>query len=60
MKPALTTVSLIILGLGCGVQAKAQDSKTEPAPRYHRQCGVAWLAGQAIRSHARTAKRSMK
>jgi hypothetical protein len=32
MKPALTTVSLIILGLGCGVQAKAQDSKTEPAP----------------------------
>jgi hypothetical protein len=32
MKPALTTVSLIILGLSCGVQAKAQDSKTEPAP----------------------------
>ena len=32
MKPALTTVSLIILGLSCGVQAKAQGSKTEPAP----------------------------
>jgi hypothetical protein len=32
MKPALTTVSLIILGLSCDVQAKAQDSKTEPAP----------------------------
>ena len=32
MKPALTTVSLIISGLSCGVQAKAQDSKTGPAP----------------------------
>ena len=32
MKPALTIVSLIILGLSCGVQARAQDSKTEPAP----------------------------
>jgi hypothetical protein len=32
MKPALTTVSLIILSLSYGVQAKAQDSKTEPAP----------------------------
>ena len=26
MKPALTTVFLIILNLSCGVQAKAQDS----------------------------------
>ena len=32
MKPALTTVSVIILGLSCGVQANAQNSKTEPAP----------------------------
>jgi hypothetical protein len=32
MKPTLTTVSLIILGLSCSVQANAQDSKTEPAP----------------------------
>jgi hypothetical protein len=32
MKPTLTTVSLIILGLSCGVPANAQDSKTEPAP----------------------------
>ena len=32
MKPALTTVSLIIWGLSCGVQAKAQGSKTERAP----------------------------
>jgi hypothetical protein len=32
MKPALTTVSVIILGLSCGVQAKAQNSKTDPAP----------------------------
>jgi hypothetical protein len=28
----VTTVSLIILGLSCGAQAKAQDSKSEPAP----------------------------
>jgi hypothetical protein len=32
MKPAWTTVSLIILSLSYGVQAKAQDSKTELAP----------------------------
>jgi len=32
MKLALTTVFLIILSLSCGVRAKAQDSKTEPAP----------------------------
>ena len=32
MKPALTTVSLIILSFSSGLQAKAQDSKTEPTP----------------------------
>jgi hypothetical protein len=32
MKSALTTAFLIIFSLSCGVQAKAQDSKTEPAP----------------------------
>jgi hypothetical protein len=32
MKPKLTTISLIILSLSCGVQAKAQDAKIEPVP----------------------------
>jgi hypothetical protein len=32
VKPALTTVFLIILDLSCGVQVNAQDSKTEPLP----------------------------
>jgi hypothetical protein len=41
MKPALTTVFLIILSLSCGVRAKAQDSKTEPAPNITGN--VVWL-----------------
>jgi hypothetical protein len=32
MTPALIRVSLIIFSLSCGVPAKAQDSKTQPAP----------------------------
>jgi hypothetical protein len=32
MKATLTTISLFILGFSCGVQAKAQDSKTAPTP----------------------------